>query len=330
MDATLNLFVKLLSFKDVPANSNPRLRAVDWDRDCSGVAVKDPESTGHEIAVGGSKLIFDGARSTSIDGTTEFSIALLGTNSSTYRITHTGGTNPAFRVGRNLTLNSCVVTFSVQTNNLVHLSVPTITPSDFTNVQVGDYLFVPHTTTGDAANVLNVLNAGYWQVLVKTDNQNLIITRPTGTTFEGVSETATLSSNSQMRAYSSAGVQVNDTVMILSGFSTATRKSFTVTAVTDAFIEFVSTLPLPDELHVLPTGNGMKFYTDNKKIVYVECDQESVVRINGDTSDLQVLSPIEPGNPDKPGIYLKTGGIFSLTIVNKSTSLLNALVVTFE
>jgi len=330
MDATLNLFVKLLAFADTVVNSNPRLRGPDWERECDGIPVSDPDTKGHEIPVGTSKLIFDGTRTTAIDGTTTFSIALLNTSSSSYRITHTSGTNPLFRVGRALTLNSCVLTFDVASNNLVTLSVPSLSPSDFTAVVAGDYLFVPSTTTGDTANVINVLNSGYWQVLAKTDIRTLIIARPSGDTFEGVGETVTLTSNAQLRAFAPTGVQAGDALVISGGFSTATQKTYTVTAVTDLFVEFVSTLPLPNETGILPTATGMIFYTDNKRILYIEADQEAVIRINGDTGNFQKLSPIEPGNPGRPGIFLKTGSVFSLTIVNRSTSMLNVLVVSAE
>lgn len=330
MDATLNLFTKLLAFSDTVVNSNPRLRAADWERECDGIPVKDPDSKGHEIPVGTSKLIFDGTRATTLDGTTAFSISLLSTNNSSYRITHTGGTNPTFRTGRGLTLNSCVVTFAVAGNNLVNLSVPLLTPSDFTPVLAGDFIFIPHTSTGDIANVLNVLNAGYWQVLAKTDNFNLVIARPSGDTFEGVSETVTLTSNAQLRAYGPTGVQVGDAMVISGGFSGAAQKTFTITAVTDLFVEFVSTLPIPNETGIIPGVAGMAFYTDNKRILYIEADQEAVIRINGDSGNFQKLSPIEPGNPGKPGILLKTGSVFSLTIVNKSTSMLNVLVISAE
>lgn len=331
MDATLNILVKLLAFSDTQVNSNPRLRAVDWDREASGIAVSDPVTTGHEIAVGSSKVIFNGVRSTTLDGTSAFSLALLNIDTaSSYRATWTGGTNPSLRTGRALTLNSCVVTFSVQANNVVNLSVPAMTPSDFTPVVVGDYIFVPGTTTGDAANVFNEMNVGYWQVIAKTDNQNLVITRPFGTAFEGVTETQTLTSNAQMVAYGSAGVQIGDTMVLSSGFATASLKSFVITAVTDKFVEFTSTLPLPNQTGILPTATGMVFYTDNKRIVYIEADQEAVVQINGDTGEFQKLSPIEPGNPLKPAIFLKSGSVFSLTVVNKSTSTLNVLVVSAE
>jgi hypothetical protein len=328
MDANLNLHTKLLAFSDRNINSNPRLRVVDWEREVSGIAVKDPDSRGHEIPVGSSKLIFDGVRSTAIDGTTTFSIDLLANDSSKYRITHTGGTNPAFKTGRGLTLNSCVLTFSVNANQTVNLSVPLLSPSDFTNVLANDVIFIPHTTTGDAANVISIMNSGYWQVLAKTNAQNIIIARLYGATFEGTSETVVLTSNSQIRAFSASGVQIGDTVVISAGFSTAAQKSYLVTAVTDLFVEFVSTLPIPDESNIIPTAAGMSFYTEAKNVLYIEADQECVIGINGDTGDYQKVSPIEPGNSEAPGIYLKWGPVYSLTVVNKSTSTLNILVVT--
>ena len=95
-------------------------------------------------------------------------------------------------------------------------------------------------------------------------------------------------------------------------------------------MEFTSTLPLPNQTGVTPGASGMSFYTDNKRMVYIEADQLCVVRVNGDTGNFQEISPLEPGNTSKPGIFLKTGNIHSLTIVNKSTSTLNCLVVTAE
>ena len=74
----------------------------------------------------------------------------------------------------------------------------------------------------------------------------------------------------------------------------------------------------------------MLFYTENKRIVYIEADQECVVRLNGDSGNTQRISPIEPGNASKPGMYLKSGDVFSMTIVNKSFATLNVLVVSAE
>lgn len=327
MDATLNLYSKLLAFSDKNVSSNPRLRSVDWEREALGIAVVDPVSQGFEIPIGSSKVIFDGIRTTTLDNTSAFSIGINFINPSLYRITWTGGTNSTFRTGRNLTLTGIAVTFAVNLNNTVSLTIPNISLSDFSAVVAGDTLFIPNTSTGDSSSPVNDLNSGYWQVLSKTDAFTLTISRFVGTDFEGVGETVTLTSNSQLRAFGPDGVQPGDSVAITSGFALATQKTFPVANVTDLFVEIESSLGLPFESNIMPTASGMIFYTDNKRILYVEADQECALKVNGDTSESQRVSPIEPGNPSKPGIYLKTGDMYSLTVVNKSTSTLNLLVI---
>jgi hypothetical protein len=163
-----------------------------------------------------------------------------------------------------------------------------------------------------------------------TDSEHIQLMRFTGESFEGASETITLTSNTQFQAFSSAGVQIGDHVDISAGFASATRKTFEVTSVTHNFIEVSSTTPLATETGVTPTASGMLFYTDNKSFLYVEGDQECVVRVNGDSGNSQRLSPIEAGNTDKPGVYMRRGPTWSLSIVNRSTSSLNVTILHAE
>ncbi len=328
MDATLNIISKLIAFTDGSFSSNPRLRAFDWYRDASGISVSDPKSEAHAIPVGTSKLIFNGTRSTTIDGTSGFSIGVSPADPSIYRITHTSGTAPGFRTSRSLNLAGVAVTFAVNSNNTVTISVP-VGP-DFTGVQVNDTVFVPNSETGDLPNVLAHLNSGFWKVLAVTDSRHIIVSRPIGTDFEGTSETQTLAGSSQLQAYGSTGVQEGDRLEITGGFAQITRQAFVVKTVTSNFVEFVSTAPLPAESVISPTATGMNFYTESKRLIYVECDQDCIVQLNGDTSEFQKVTPIEVGNPDLPGMFLKWGPAWSLTIVNKSTSTLNVLVIHAE
>ena len=330
MDATLNLHNRILSFVDRTVNNNPRLRPVDWDRQAEGIPVSNPRSTTLTIPVGGSTNVFDGIRSTSIDGTTTFSLGLLSTSPSSYRITHTAGTAPGFRANRALTLNGIEVTFTVNANYTVNLSVSTLAASDFAAVQDGDIIFIPNTSTGDSLNVISPLNSGYWQVLSKTDSENIVLSRGVNAVFEAVGETVTLTANSQLTAFGSSGVQVGDVVTISNGFAISALSTFTVTAVTNSFIEFVSTVPLANQSGIQPGASGMIFYTDAQRFVYLESDQDCVVRINGDTGDYQRVSPIEAGNPDLPGFWQKWGNTFSLTIVNKSAFPAKVLVIYAE
>lgn len=327
MNGTLNLTAKIVAFGDTTASSNPRLKYVDWSRDMTAIPVSDPQSESHTLATGTSKTLFDGTLASAIDGTTTFSIALSTIDSSRYRITHTGGTAPGFRTGRGLTLNGVAVTFVVNANQTVTVSVP-VGP-DFASLQVGDEVFIPHTTTGDSASPVSVLNAGFWSVLGKASSTSITLVRPAGTTFEAVAQTATLTANTQFRGYSAAGLQIADFVDISEGFHLSTRKSFEVLTVTDSFVEFVSTVALPAESGVVPTASGMAFFSECKRIVYIETDQDVIVRVNGDTGRFQRLSPIDPSRGDVAP-YFKIGPTWLLTIVNVSPTRANVTLIHCE
>ena len=328
MDAFLNISTKILAFTDAEISSNPRLKNVDWYRDISGMSVADPRSEAHSIAPGASKTIFDGTYASTIDGTTAFDLSLSTLDPSRYRLTHSAGTAPGIRTGRALTLTGISMTFTVNSNATMSVSVPA--GPDFTAVQVGDGVFIPHTTTGDASSPVSVLNAGWWEVLAKASNVNITLVRPSGTDFEGITQTVALTANSQFRAFSAAGVQVGDSVDIAAGFSLATRKTFSVVAVTDAFVEIISTTPLAAQAGVLPGATGLVFFSTNKTFLYIEANQECAVRVNGDTGNFQRLSPPDASNASWPAQYMRRGPTWLLTIVNLSPTTVNVLVIHAE
>lgn len=329
MDASLNVTTKIIAFADQTISSNPRLRFVDWTRDISGISVRDPKTEAHQLDGGATRTIFDGVRSTTLDGTSAFGVALLAVDPATrYRFTHTAGTSPTLRTGRALTPNTMTLTFTVNANQT--MTVASSAPL-FASVIAGDGVFIPHTTTGDSANVLSVLNAGYWQVLSVESTSSLTMVRLTGETFEGAAEAILMTDNSQFRAYSAAGVQVGDSVDISSVlFSTAARKTFEVVAVTDAFFEVVSAMPLPVQSGILPTATGMIFYTETKEFLYIEASQDCVIRCNGSTDNTQRISPVDPSDPTKPGVYMKRGPTFSLVLVNRSDTPCNVTIIHAE
>lgn len=328
MDATLNVVTKILAYADQQVNSQPRLRFVDWVRDISGIPVRDPLSSGHQVAGQTAVTIFNGTRATTLDGTTAFSVALLPlTESNRYRFTWTGGTNPTLRTGRGLTPTGILLTLTVNPN--ATLTVVAASPL-FGSVLVGDEVFIPHTTTGDAANVFSVLNAGYWQVLSVTSTTQITLVRPAGQDFEGASEAVTPASNSQLRAYSAAGVLIGDSADITAGFNLGTRKTFDVLAVTDAFFEVLSTTPLATESGITPGATGLVFFSDTKDFLYVEARQEIIVRLNGDTGNTQRVTPVDPSDPAKPGVYMIRGPIWRLDLFNRGATAADVTVISAE
>lgn len=327
MSATLSLYSLTLAHGDPTASNNPSLRHVDWKRQIPGIAVENPSTVPYRIPPGASKLIFDGTRPTSIDGSTSFDLSLGELSPSTYRLTYTDGTDPVLRTDRGLDLASVALVLTTQGNGTLLVTAPSGTP--FAALVEGDEVYIPGPMTGDASTVFSPINQGRWVVLAQTD-LTVTLVRPSGQDFQGISETVTPASTGQLLGYSSDGVQIGDKLDISLVFATPVRKTFVVTEVTSQWVEFTSTSPLAAETGVTPTAAGMKFYSDSKRYVRIEGDQECVVRANGDTGNTQRLSPWVAGDPALIGEYVRTGPTWSLTILNLSTSTANVLVISAE
>lgn len=318
----------LVIYDDATASNNPFQRHVDWRRTTAVVTVNNPLTEKYTIPPDSSKTIFSGTRTILTDGTSAFSIALNPTSTSLYRITNTGGTAPAFRTSRGLTLSGSTITIVVNNNASATFTVSG--GGNFTGVVVGDQVFIPTLLTGDSAGPFNATNGGFWTVIAATSSVLTMVRLP-GDSFEAAAEAVALTTNAQFIAFSSAGVQVGDTLEISAGFSVVTQKSFIVSAVTNSWVEFVSTEALPLEAGILPTASGMVFYSSAKRYVKIEVDQESVARFNGDTGNTCRLSPRVAGDRDGVGPFSKWGPTWSLVIVNRSrTSSLNVVIITAE
>ena len=320
MSEILNLNTLLLTYddSDVGTTNNPLRRLSDWTRRFSNVVVSRAKSSSFVIDPGQSLTLFSGVRSTSVDGTTAFTLSLLSATTSTYRFTNSAGTLPAFRTARSLS-TSALSSIAVAINNNAVATFTVSVAGTFSAVQVGDILRIAGVATGDAAGPFVAANEGYWVVLAATASV-LTCRRLSGEAFQGSAETVILGATfaSLFTIYSSAGVQIGDKVEISAGFSAVTQRTFTVSQVAPTFFEVVSADPLPLETGIIPGVAGMAFYTAAKKVVYCEVDQEAVVRPNGYTGDLIRLSPFTPGDSSLVASYQQIGNIFSLTIVNKS------------
>ncbi len=326
----LNQSMALVVYDDAESSNNPLQRYIDWKRNTLSVSVSNPQSKKYVLQPNSSSVLFSGSRTTAIDGTSAFSIALNTYNSSVYRITSTGGTAPAFRTDRALTMSASTITVVINNNATATFSA---SAGSFAAVQVGDTVFVPHTLTGDAAlaSPFSATNGGFWVVLARTASV-LTLTRPSTESFSGVAEAVLLTSNAQLQAFSSAGVQVNDAIEISAGFSVVTQKTFVVSTVTPSWVEFVSTESLPLETGILPTATGLIFYTEAKRFIRIESDQEAVVRFNGDTGNTVRLSPRSAGSLSSGyGMIEKWGTAWQVEMVNKSrTSSMTVIVISAE
>lgn len=326
MSAKLQLQSSELGFENTGCSSNPPHNYINWSRSFSQ-DVENPTSAPFTIDPSGTLNYFNATRATSISSSTEF--VLTRTPLGAYRFTWDGtGTNPAFRTNRGLNLSTLSVVCTLNSNQTLTVST---TAGTFTAVLAGDVVFIPGVTTGDVAGAFNTLNEGLWNVLsVDGTGSVLQLGRAASTTFTGITQTVTPTLAYQFQAFSPTGVQVGDNVRISAGFSAPVTGTYTVTAVNPVWFEVTSTLPLPITATAVPGTSGMSFYSGAKRYVRIEADQLCSIRLNGDTGDFNQITPWAAGDASNVGEFVSTNTIWSLSIVNKSTSPLNVFIIAAE
>lgn len=324
--STLVISSKAVAHSDSASSNDPRRKHFDWLRERK-LTVSNPKSNEEVIPAGGSFTFFNGTVSTSIDGTTAFAVTKSTLGGGRYRFTNTGGTAPALRTDRGLTLNGQTVTIS---DNGDGSATFTLGAGTWGTSVAGDTLWLPGPQTGDASTPFNVLNQGAWTVIAVISPTVLQAVRPTGVGFSVAAEAIPVTANSQVQAFSAAGVQVGDKVDISSGFSQTTLRTYEVDVVTPGWFEVISTVALPLESAKTPGAAGMIFYNDAKSWVAVEADQEVALRFNGATDDRLRLSSPQPGVSDMMGWHEHFGPSWSLSVVNKSSQPVTVVVFSAE
>lgn len=322
---TLNVQHSILAYGDDQSAGAPLRKFIDWARRLLGIAVSNPDGKEYTVPAGGSLAVFNGTRSTSIDGTTQFTLTKNPILASTYRFTFAAGTDPVLRTPRSLDLTAVATTMTPNGDGTLTMSVGAGTP--FAAVQAGDNLFISGASTGDAAGVFTPANQGLWTVLVAS-GASLQLGRAGA--FSGFLETVTPASAAQVLAFTAAGIQIGDTADISAGFVAATLGAYSVSQVTSKWFEVTSARGLPAQAGVMPGATGCQFYTNLKRWLRVEVDQEAVLRFNGDTSNFNRVSPVTAGDKEQVGWCDKFGPVYSLVIVNRAAVAMKALVQSAE
>jgi hypothetical protein len=196
------------------------------------------------------------------------------------------------------------------------------TVMDFSTVQVGDFV-----TLGSN---FNFSNQGTFQVIQTTANSFSIVNQTA--VVEGP---ITLGADfaTQLQIYSSTGVQVNDTLVISSGFSPVIQGSYEVTAVTANSLQFVSTSVLPQEG---PIATEVVIYQNAKTLIYLESDAALSVIVNGVT--VGTINPIVainerlPSLPPSifPGVFMFNTVAWSVSVQNNGLNTANVFFAAVE
>jgi hypothetical protein len=329
MSAFLDLYSLTLASGDPVTSNSPNLKFVEWKRAQRAIPVQNPKSEGLTVAPGVEATVFDGSRVLTVDSTTAFDLALSPLASDRYRITFVGGTDPGFRIDRGLNLSGVALALTEQANGSLLVVSGAGTP--FAALQAGDEVFIPGMLTGDASSPFNPVNQGRWSVLgVGASGANVTLVRPAGQEFQGFTENVTPANAGQVLGYSSGGVQAGDGLDVSAGFASASRRTFAIVGVTSKWLEVQCSQALPADSAVLPGANGFKAFSSFKRHVRIESDQECSIRVNGDTSDFNRVSPWVAGDPDQIGEYVKSGPTWTLKVFNRSTQVANLVVLSAE
>lgn len=321
--ASHNLTIKSIAYADSQISNNPRIRAWDYHYELLGGAIANPRSDFFEIASGETLSIFNNIRTTGIGASTEFDLTLVDPSSNQYKLAWSGGSAPIFRTDRLLALNSTSEITVTQNGSVTTYTSTSGTLMTTTDVQVGDILKI------DDQSGLSISNRGTFVVLSKTATSLSV------QNTNGVAEVGTVLDVNGFIAFSNGSgnqIMVGDKIRINAGFSPASYGTYEVTDVAPTWLTFLAdpALGLPQESGIIPGVNGIAVYGNSKSFVMVATQRPVIVRCNGSTADSEIVSPAEIDNPDRPGLFLKTGTTYSLEIKNTGISSVSIVVTTAE
>lgn len=315
-DHILNIITQLMAYSDPSVTDNPQQRAFDHTRRLQSLPIKNPRSDSINLAPNSSFTIFDGTVVTGLVNASSV-LNLTSIENSVYLLQNVSGPS-SFKTAKPVSgLLACTVSIN---NNVV--AEFTFTGATLSTVQAGDLMRIKGTTTYDTGTfAFNPLNSGLWKVIgVSVDKISAV--RQVGESFSGVAETVA-DSSLDVEFYADDGVQKGNKIELAGNFSLVSKKVYEILDVTPSKIYFMSSSPLPNETGITYTTGAITIYKASKKLVYVECDQDSIVRFNSDLSDNNQLNPIMPGDKDLPAFIHKYGNCYSCTIINKSVNKMN-------
>jgi len=319
MDSFLSFVMRAVGFDDLPPTSNPTRKGIDQKLSLQNIPVDNDQTQEFHLDPAGSVTVVDGLRTISVDASTAFDLTAI--DAITYRLTWTGaGAAPVFRTDRAINLTGRTLDLVVNSNLSLTITADGGTP--FSAVVAGDVLFIPGISTGDDAGPFNDLNTGFWTVLTSSSTV-MTVARDASIypVFSGISEADIASiAADEFMVFTSAGVQVGDTVDLSDGFALATLRSFDITAVTPGWVQFQSTAPLGEESDIVPGTAGITVYTNRKRFVLIMTDQEVAVQYNGVTGTENRIEPLLAGTLGFEGWETKFGTVWKLVLVNRSSA----------
>ena len=320
----LNLFLKLQVFEGPKPTLDPKRRSPDWDRQWEGIPTG--QSFDREVLIPPAtvQMIATTARMVFQDTTTEYTITQPNPAVNSFRWAWVGGTNPLLRTARAIAVDASTQITVTRSGNVVRYTATGGTLPTLTSVLVGDSINIEPTTVGGDTSPFNVLNQGVFTIVTVNSGSHYVEVLNTNGVPEGpiVLGTRVIDGFPPLTMFSAAGVQVADTAHVIDpAFNIENRTDLQITNVTALYFDVLNALGIPEGPITLTSASGIVFYPSLWNWLYAETDQLVSMRVNADTSDNSLIEPVPTGPPeedDRPsvGVYLKHGGVYSVTVAN--------------
>lgn len=303
----INVSLNLVAYADAMKNVNPSVKFTDLKWSMLGLPTNASQMVPIVLSPGTSQTVMSLARSLSYSGATSFVVSAVPA-SSYAQIAGSFGQ----RTGRSDGDATTQWAISI-TNTLVKAQFTgTGTAPDFTTIQVGDGV-----TLGAG---FSTFNQGDFVVVNKGVNYVEFINAI------GVAETVA----AQVDIYSNGPVQVGDIIDITNGaFSFPNQGQFQIVRVTDTFVQFTNSSVVAET--VTGITSGLSIYPIADKWMLLAIDNRVICQFNGDTGTGCEVEPPVTGDIEKnPGLLLKRGKIFQLTLSNPGLNVANGFVFLSE
>jgi hypothetical protein len=307
----MNLLTSIQVYKDASPTNNPTQSTANWTSNQQGIEVSEPETRNLKVASKQTEILFSGVVETDVDNTTTFDLTKKSGVSSTYILKHNDSTAPNFRADREIDVDDTSQFTVTKSGALLTFTHSGGTAPDFSNLVFGDEVRIGID--------FDVFNRGKYKLLSFTANSFTV------ENFVGVGETVTLSASDQIIIYSADGVQIGQKVTIGAGFAGFSQGTYEITDVGVDFLEINVAKDLPEEFNVL---SQPMVYSSSKSFMYLEYDKNCTLFVNG--VNVGALKPLSIGVKKAPGVFLRTGDMFSAEIRNDSLDLMSVLVISAE
>lgn len=304
--AFLNVNIGILSALDAVSNQ-PNLRLADLRYNLQGLKTDNVQNFPISLAPGESTTILSNQRSLSISPST--TIVVSQTPKGLMRLQMAIGQRTSRAAGDNTTqwtlgVTGQIVTLTATGGTISNLSL--LSPND--QVALGS----DFSPTNQGSFRIMAFGSNYVEFINPYASPQIV--------------TAT---NNSLSIYSSGPVQVGDVVDISSqAFAYPNQGSFPVVNVTDQYIDVVNPNLFPQT--VTNVTSGFVVYPFCYQWMFLVVDNKSLVGLNGDTPSVVVEPPVEGDQVRNPGIMLKRGKTFEITVVNIGSSLMQGFLLLAE